>query len=358
MLGNETLHAEVSGISEYLLEHFEGVQSKVDPILFGKSRLAIAALNSDSTIGCISCSKCLDGCKYHHIFNTGRAIEILEKDFGPSRIKIVRDRFISLVSINQKKKIDLIDDLDCVFQDFDFVYIAAGVFGSAALLQRSSLISEVKASETPMTIVPSFLFRKFQKKDTGVSLSEIFMCQTIDGELSSAGQIYSLNEQLLKIVLKKYKISKLKSFIPRYLRSRILLCMFFIPPNNESEFQVTRDKSLSRVEFTGKYRYQMFRKELKKYSRAMFAMGFWTLPVINFPQSKGSSYHYGCLSNTNSTSEKLFRLDGSLTNLPSSVKIFCVDGSSLVKLEPGPITLDLMANAILKTRSSLGVGFG
>jgi hypothetical protein len=353
LLGNETSRGVVSGAAEYLLEKFKVRRNTFSGINFGKSRLAVAPLSADSDLGCISCGKCLNGCQYDHIFNSGHAIEKLINDYGPKRIKMERGAYVSQILFRQNSKIELVLNTDAPKLEFDAVYLAAGAIGSAALLQRSSLVSEVQTFETPMTIIPSFLIWRTPLQETKISLSEVFVYQTKLGELSSAGQIYSLNEQLFDLVLQKFHLNMFKRFFPRWIKSRFLLCMFFMPPNEESKITMIRSNAVTEVIVGGKYTYATFREQLGHYSKVMRSLGFLTIPFINFRQPVGASYHFGMLSSTGLYDEPLIRANGTLKSLPINSRLYCIDGLSLRKLEPGPITLDLMLNSLVLTKKSL-----
>ena len=353
LLGNETPHGQVSGIAEALLNNFASNFKKDNSIVFGKSRLAINPLNDDKEKGCISCGRCLSGCPNHHIFNSWNAILQLRKDFGANRIIFYKNGYVSkfLENAEGTATIETVDGKS--HNEFSKVYIAAGPISTATLIQRSLSLKEIALYETPMTIIPSIYLGRKGSNSSQITLSEIFMTQFDEKVITSAGQIYSFNDELVKIVFKRFKISFLQFLLPKFLQSRIIFCMFFIPPTMSAEIVVSSDDDVSIIDFKGNYRYSEFKQQLSKYAKRMKILGFLTIPILSYRSPKGSSFHYGSLHRKNMPDSMLVRDNGTISSLEVDSRIFCVGSSGFSRLNPGPITLDTMLHSQIVTKSSI-----
>lgn len=353
LLGSETPHGRVSGVAEALLDNFTHHTKNEKSIVFGKSRLAINPLEDNIEKGCISCGKCLSGCPNQHIFNSWNAILQLRKDFNLERISFSKSGYVSKFHESAEGNV-FIETIDGkIHNGFSKIYIAAGPIATATLVQRSLSIQEVALYETPMTIIPSIYLGKLGPESTQITLSEIFMAQFEKMDIASAGQIYSFNDELLRIISKKFKVGILRFLLPKFLQSRIIFCMFFITPTIGSEIVIKFNSGVGLIDFKGRYKYSEFKGQLLKYAKQMKNLGFLTFPLLSYRSPKGSSFHYGSLHLVNKPKTMLVRKNGTLIRLRADSKIFCVGSSGFPKLNPGPITLDIMMHSQIVTRRSL-----
>ena len=314
---------------------------------FFESRLGVSQLNTNSSLGCIQCGSCLAGCPYGHIFNAYNEIlklnlRNLNEIFGTKITSITYSG--EKISLHSGSK---------SFHDFDYVFVAAGVIQTALILSNSIPIKKLSTLETPMTLIPSFYFRKFTKNpevlnSRAITLSEIFVSKiSPKGNCTGSGQIYSMNPEL------RSKLGVLGKWIPDSLARRILITMYFFEPNRNNRIEIQNAAQLPR--YTNKQKYQ-HRRSFREYRLKLLELGFVSFPINIFMRKKGDSYHFGGLFEQSSTGvpNRVVDNDGNLKkefNLPN---VYCVDASSLCEPRPGPITYSLMANAFRITNKVLG----
>jgi hypothetical protein len=341
--------AEKSRIVLQLLEnHKAQVRRTTEPSFhFFESRLGVSPLSTEPSLGCVQCGFCLAGCPFGHIFNAYD--EILKLD-----LKNLNQRFSTRIdSITSfEGKVSLHSESDS-FHNYDFVFIAAGVIQSSLILSNSVPLGKSFTLETPMTLIPSFYFRRLANSSNplnplGITLSEMFVSHfSANGNCIGAGQIYPLNSEL------KSKLGSLGKWVPNFLSKRILITMYFFESNMKNHIEITTAGQVGHYTKRQKFKH---RKMFQKYLVQLFRLGFISFPVNIFMRKKGNSYHFGGLFEYSSANvlSRVVENDGTLRSEYNLPRVYCVDSSSLVEPRPGPLTYSLMANAYRITKNVVG----
>ncbi len=344
LFGKTHKRETISEIGETLIKRSDNNQNK--DFVIGKSRLAINALSEDFNQGCIECGECLTGCPYGHIMNsrtyfqkkTEIKIRILYNCFV---VRLIDENYIKIEYKDSKNNILIHDQINLIF-------IATGTMKTAELISRSFNITDIYTKETPMVLIPGFYFglKKWgQSKVQGISLSEMFIQSKQNKEgVDSAGQIYSLNKQIIKIILPKI----FQYIVPRVLLNKFIVIMFFVKSRKYGYIKVTGEDIDINLK---KYSKNIFKPEIKKLKKYFISMKFILVFSKFFIQRSGHSYHYGGLYvKRNENYEEIVDCNGKIM-LTESPRIKVVDGSTLKNPEPGPVTYTIMANSLRITKS-------
>ena len=358
ILGPISERGRVSSVIEELLQSFannEAHSKKGDyNIVFGKSRLAVSPLSQDSISGCISCGRCLNGCQFHHIFNSGRFINNLISTSRGQNLTLRKDLYIESIvpHANAKYEIYGLDSKANLLSAgvFDAVFIACGAIGSVSLLQRSRFINEAVIQETPMIIVPGFKLKIGKYDETSLTLSEAFVqifSENGTRRIIGAGQIYSCNKELLEIVQSFLGLWGSVFRIPKFISNRIIFCMLFVNTVEGSTITLNTELDETKIEFGRKYSYGDFQPALKRLCKSFRGLGILSFSRLAQIQKPGLSYHFGAARKKDSFGEFSSLVDkfGRFGESESLQNLYVTDSSTLQHIEPGPLTLTAMANA-------------
>jgi hypothetical protein len=340
LFGQTTARSNVSPIAEFILEKTNNKFE--EQFVLGKSRLAVKKLADESSEGCIQCGRCLTGCEYNHIYQSNK---ILEKNKRNKKIKIFYNCFVTKVYQNHKASIEYLSNNTQIefLHNLDVVIIATGVIRTGKIIQDSFSFPNIYTKETPMVFLPGVYLGKHKLKESNnkfMSFSELFVQakENMEG-VESAGQIYSLNDQIQKMKIP----FMLRVLIPKIIKKRIIIIMFFVKARNTGYI----DLSTSTKPYQSfKYRKDVFMDEYQKIKKYFKLAGIKLFFNKKFIQPMGSSYHYAGLFVKNGGKFKsIVDVDGRILESKTN-RIIIADASSLGSPEPGPITFTIMANSL------------
>lgn len=332
---------EISDIAKQLLRKQEKISSsKQVEFVIGKSRLAINRLSFNSKNGCNQCGKCLIGCSYDHIFNSYKKLLTLKQVTIETNLKVEK--------IIEEEKVSLIvrrsDGHKYKIESINLLLIASGPINTGKILLNSFNFERIFTKETPMLIIPSLYLgtkRLKESREGQITLSELFIQEKNDkGIINSAGQAYSFNSQLQQMV-KKYAILKI---LPKFMKSRILLIMYFVKSSEESLIEISNSPDQINKS-SSQYTKKIFIKEYKKIRRFLRKFSVITFFSRSLIQQKGKSYHYaGLYTVSGGKIIGIVDTDGKI-RIEKNKRVRIVDSSAIIEPAPGPISFTIMANS-------------
>jgi hypothetical protein len=341
----ESSHQYRSNLVQELIQDFQKHETSQNKSLIGfqvvPSNLAIWN-NTNERNTCIFCAKCLSGCETKSIYSAEQTLDnILSKENG--KLAIYNGYAERIEEAQEKIRVHLSDKV-CL--EFDYIFVASGLISSVGLLQRSNLVSDIGFQETPMFLIPLIKLRgRSKSKSSEISLSEAFVDIHEDSrhQLIGSGQIYSLTKNLQEVALGK-ATSKLIKLIPAYITNRIIILMLFTKPSNEKHIIIRNSDGLSEVMFPKSYHRNNYKNVIKKVHSNFRILGFSAIFGMSILERPGLSYHYvGAFDQF--TKESISEQNGLLKNTKNE-RIFLSDACSMTNIEPGPLTVTIMANSI------------
>jgi hypothetical protein len=304
------------------------------------SSLAIWNKENQSN-SCVFCAKCLSGCEFQAIYSADQTLEIVQKE-ASSKFCINAAYAEKIEEMGDKIRVHLNNQK---YLDFDYIFVASGLISSVGLLQRSGLVNDICFQETPMFLIPLISLRHQPKvKLSEISLSEAFVeiLNTSKEEVIGSGQIYSFTKNLQEVAFGS-TTSKFIKLLPFFLINRLIIVMMFTKPNGESELIIRNRNGRSEIVFPKKYHRRNHKKVIKQLYSNFSKLGFTSIFRISVLERPGLSYHYGG-AHDEITKVPICNNYGLLKNTTSR-RIFLSDACALTNIEPGPITMTIMANS-------------
>lgn len=350
-------HANVSTFSENFLENFENCSSlQTEPkISVGKSRLAISPLSNFQELGCIQCQKCLSGCPNGHIFNSWNALTKLIAHDGRFEMRVA-----SLVNaIYLEGRETMLETSDSISglktkEIFDRVLIGAGIIQTGRLLQRSGLLGTFWIEETPLIYLPVIVRNRNinARKLTGATFSELFILGSKEKINYAFGQIYSLNTEIIQLLKSRFKFMGPILPILKKISANFGVIMLFVKSSDEQiKFEPNRVGSIDQDIRKSREKWRSLKVDLVLFQRSMRKMKIHPIITRVLLQKVGASYHFATIKTENNSGdlECIVNINGVIKNWINPKKDFSslrlIDSSALPGIEPGPITLTVMANA-------------
>jgi len=340
----ETSRQYRSSLVQELIQDFEKqktLQSKsLDGFQVSPSNLAIWN-NTNKSNTCIYCAKCLSGCETKSIYSAEQTLDRILFE-GNGKFSIYHGYADCIEEAQNKIKVHLSDKVSL---EFDYLFVASGLISSVGLLQRSNLVRDIEFQETPMFLIPLIkLGRQSKKKSADISLSEAFVdFHDTSKNLIASGQIYSLTKNLREVALGK-TTSKLINLIPNCITSRIIILMLFTKPNNEKPIVIRNLEGLSEVMFPKSYLRQNYKNVIKKVHSNFRILGFRAFFGVSILEHPGLSYHYA--GARDKFSKEPISDQNGLLKKTINKRVFLSDACSMTNIEPGPLTVTIMANSI------------
>lgn len=308
------------------------------------SQLACA---SKST-GCILCGKCHIKCPEQVIFNASSLI----LDLYAKELVNLHDGFVvSIDNVDGIKTISLKADSGSRDSNrelrFDAVFVAAGSISSSILLQRSAIIPrkvivcDTQANFLPILsvlkglVTPSFtlatLFAKLTTTKTGNTVSHMSLLE--------------LNPEYVEEIRKAS--NSIFGLLPEWCFQYAYGAVLFLEMENSGRLEIRTD-CIGKTHLIEKNP----KRSLRRFIRIYFVFTFFAATLLRrglipiYPMKKSArvteSFHVGSVRDAD---DKLIFDDFGRSLQSINSKIFVTDASSMPKIAPGPITLDIMIHA-------------
>ena len=307
--------------------------------------LASKSLNYDIEI-CNICNSYKIMCSQESLWSSADEIkQFIDKDrlaYLPNH-KLLKfnenDNYVNCEVVNKHETLNF---------DFDYVFIAAGPFGTSEIFLNSNLVNKVTIQSSDLMTVP-FITTPY-KNINHSSHPELFFEDEIEEKLIFS-QLYLYSDNLLKIFTNHNKFLSTFTFAPNIIKNIFGGLRVFLDPDISSKIDLTLDKRKNlrkNIEFFDQDKQKhIVSKHLKKYKDfGIFPFGFFKKVLSN-----GESYHFGSqfksgVLDSNNCSDDLGRVNG-------LKKCFVVDSSVLPVVNTGPITYTSMANSYRITNKFL-----
>ena len=234
--------------------------------------------------------------------------------------------------------VELLVDGKIEIKEFNKVFVGAGAIGTSKIMMNSiSNLKQIEIKSNDLVTIPYINFSKNSKKLH--TFSDIFF-NFQNNNYKFFGQIYGISENLFKMSANAVPIAtKLKYLVKPFLRYSGGIFLYI--DENLSSSLIIKEKN---IQIPGR------KSDNKRSRKAIFILflkllkaGVLTFPFLGTKKKYGNSNHYGSQfplndnSNPNSTD--------SFGRLEVFNNVHIVDSSVLPYLEPGPITLTVMANS-------------
>lgn len=313
-------------------------------IYIGQPRLSVDL--SDSAKGCKFCGKCLVGCPYGSLLNTGIEIFNLIQnnriDLKVGKVLEIRKHSLGL-ELQIEEEGHVISSLKC-----RNVYLAAGPLATPMILQRSGFIpSEFDVPDSQVFYTASLNFkRKIELKnftlgqvifttDRNFDRNERFYMSLYENSDAIISRIYSLVPFGLAKILTKFNLN--------FIFDRIMLGIGFLPQSLSGKYRLIYNKidkmhtidllHNSETKKTLTYNLKLIKKVLR-------SLNIYLLPTKKFYSgSVGGGYHSGA---SLPMGGEYIDWNGKFKNIDG---LFICDASSLPEIIPGAHTLGAMANS-------------
>lgn len=320
---------------------------------------------------------------YDNIYNISKIgnyfIEIKESTFAVDKKNVNSDEKNFLDKFNTKSLIDELitrdlinyypnytlrkflessDNIKLIFDNNEFekikytqkLFVGGGVIASAKILLDSGKFSKIKIKDTQLYFMPTLSLKtnKFnQRKNEDIPFPSLFMSIKRKLNVEIFYQYYPMNrmikERIFLMIPKQLKF--LKPIVMIFLK-RIGVVFGYLPMNKSGEIILRNDiNNVTQV--------HLKRNSSIKYSyilKIITIINFFKVGVLPFTffskrAGVGESYHMGASTFVNSKGYEtpLADKNGLVYN---SKNIYLVDSSSLLNLEAGPITYEMMINAV------------
>ena len=294
------------------------------------------AVKTDGPNACRNCGKCLSGCPYGAIFDSGTELGNMVNLGKVKRMKgkvitVVPTKFKAAVSYSNKDQI-------ITSAEYDEVYLCAGAVGTPAILMRSSLLSNQMVVSDSQVFFFIGLYRSTRHNSGSFALSQL----TVSKANEYSASIYESNEDVRTRIAKQIKIRIFGKNIklPKLFDKFVFVGIGFLPSDksgkiilNRSSDQILRIE-LDRINNPTTCRYA--RSALKNIRRELRKIGLFVLPIMRLDENPGAGFHSGCS----------LVLDGpwvdSAGRLRSFPQIRVADVSILPFLKEGPHTFTSM----------------
>ena len=286
---------------------------------------------------CTYCGSCLTGCPTGAIWNA--ADQVKSRILSGLRTE---KGFVERIQTTNSGQVGLLIRGQSEFQIYDKCFVACGPIATVGLLQRSGVFPEkVILNETNIVYTPFFAPNRTKEPGLNFSASQAFLVKP--GSKKNGKVWVSLFELSAEVKEKAKKyLYGLESLLPKNFLAQFLVGIHYLPQSLSGNIWVSYDGFKSRVS-PSRPGYKSKFKTLFYLIRFLSEITFkriYPIPFFSRLGEVGGSYHLGVVRNV----EGDFLLDK--VGQPQSVpNLHVVDSSSLLYLEPGPITALVMINA-------------
>ena len=292
---------------------------------------------ADETL-CCKCGEYAWSCNTNASWSSTNRFEEL---ISEGKVNYIKNAIVNKVSENNQDNfvnVEILTDEKIEIKEFNKVMIGAGAIGTSKIMLNSIQdLKQIEIKSNDLVTIPYLNFSKSSKKYH--TFSDIFF-QFKNNNKDFFGQLYGISDNLFKMSSNAVPIAtKLKYLIKPILKFSGGIFLYFDEMISstliikEGNIQLSGRKSNKKDSFSALF--ILFIHLLK--------LGILSFPFLGTKKKYGNSNHYGSqfpLSN----SKKLNSTDlvGRLKNFDN---VHIIDSSVLPYLEPGPITLTVMANS-------------
>ena len=308
------------------------------------SRLAIANQGPNK---CVNLNDCLNGCPTDSIWFAGNP---LKKLIDAQKVNYRPNSFLHSISKDEGKSLLLFQNEEHEYFEVEFshAYLGLGPIGTAALLIRSGIFSEINIENSHTVFASAFSLNKQNYPKTN-NLSKWWVMKTKG--LKMMAQIYSPDLKLAQIAaMKMPRVIPFRNLVARLLIPYIHPMLIYFDSSISGSIKVK--KIGSEIEVSGtipeKSKNQI-RKILIGLFRDFAKIGLYIPTFMIKIGSVGTGFHSGSfLKFGQHINESAEILDFS--------GIHFIDSSTLPSIEPGSITPTIMLNAVRIARISIEKG--
>ena len=143
-------------------------------------------------------------------------------------------------------------------------------------------------------------------------------------------------------------LGAVSKILPNFLTKRIIIVMFFVKPSNEPPIVLSKKNGRTDITFPKSYSRSKYTSVLAKVYSGFRVLGFRSFFKIGILESPGLSFHFAA-ANDMSRQESITDPHGFIRSSKHK-RILLSDAGSITNIEPGPITLTIMANALRISR--------
>ena len=301
------------------------------------AQLAKLGIASDGANKCVNFNDCLNGCPVDSIWFAGSS---MNKLINEGRVKYIPDSFLHSIKKENNKTILCFQNSDNEFFEVESeqTYLGLGPIGTAAVLIRSKIISEVNITDSHTMFVAAFSLKKTKYQET-INLSRWWIKKTKN--LKLAAQIYAPEKRFAPIAVKKMpKLVLFKEIIAKLLVAHMHPMLVYFDSQISGTINLTAQGSdILVIGKLGKGQKRSIRKSLMGLRLNLVRVGLF-IPFFVFKVGYvGTGFHSGSFLK--------YGVDiNEFGELHDYKCVHIIDASTLPTIEPGSITPTIMINAV------------
>jgi hypothetical protein len=237
-----------------------------------------------------------------------------------------------------------------VFKEADTLFLGTGVISTSKILLDSGLFKEIRIKDTQLFYMPAFSLRTnriTRRNNQRIVFPSFFMKIKKKGSTELFFQHYPMNELILqRFIMMVPKILGLFQPLFKFLLKRVGVTFGYLPTNRSGSLQVVSANNESTKISVIKQKIRGFSIVLKFITIVKFLkIGLLPFTFLTKYTGVGDSYHLGSNTFVDNLGEvrHITNEDGLIHN---HSKVYSIDSSALHHLEPGPITYEMMLNAV------------
>lgn len=313
-------------------------------ILIGHARLAISKNGSRR---CRQCAKCIVGCPYDSIFNSGN--ELLRIAERNNCLKLLNG-FVS--RIDPPKNPTGLFEIEIGRTSSELyklsvgkVYLALGAIATPALLIRSGIVKSEVIVNDSQVFYTSFLSFKRMDEYEQVTLAKLFVVNKNEKCSEFHLSLYSPSQEVTqKIQAKLQEIIKFKLHIPKFISNRIVAGIGFIEPKHSGKIVLNKVGARTSVRKVKNPRTKLtVFQSLRLITFDLSRFGLFRIPFTTQIPEIGSGFHSGGgLRDQTNLQSQYFDNYG---RYRKNMNLVVSDASTMVFNIAGPHTLTAMAYA-------------
>jgi ferredoxin len=306
------------------------------------------AVSIEGENSCRGCGRCLSGCPYNSIFDSGLYFDqIFQREKVKSIVGVVDTLTESngLVEVKYSAPNGTVENLV-----FDEVYLCAGAIGTPAILMRSGYLSTTIEVADSQVFYFIGLKKPSRTSKKNFALSQATLTSDETNLLKFSASLYLSNKDVRERIsnLIASKLFGLRIAIPSFIDRFIFLGIGFLDSNHSGQMVLNRDKMTNELTVSVQSNpnsKHFVAQAVKSISRRLRSSGLFVLSGMVITPDPGEGFHSGAS----------LPLGGKHVNhsgeLRGAEHIHVSDVSTLPFIEPGAHTLTSMAfnSAVIKS---------
>ncbi len=250
------------------------------------------AINVTSNDKCVGCGKCLSGCAYGSIFDSGNLFDkylaqklISRRDFLVEKI-VLTPKSVELHGLSN-------NELQGI-QYFDEVHLCAGAIGTPAILLRSDLVPRRKLKVLDSQVFYFMGLKKFARnKLSSFALSQITIASHGSKDYEFKASLYRSNEDIrLRAKQAIKKITKLHFPIPRFVDNYLFVGIGFLNSNQSGAINITEKDGRVFIDTVASKK-EYARNAIEDIRKFLFRKRMLVFPSVVEMPSPGLGFHSG-----------------------------------------------------------------